>query len=188
MGTKQKQIGKIVLLLMLLVMFCINICTAPARADDCIPSYPGDWSDPISLDLLEAPEGKTVSFTAIHQAALKQHVRILNSDGEAIDFELIKTEDDRSQPDREDFPISGQGTSIGFFQYGAGHFEYEPGMTVQFANNGTCLTKAMHSNPSPIYVDGKKYGGVLWFVAEDFGGAREYDDTTLVLEWYEKMG
>ena len=141
------------------------------------------WTKPVDVSILFGQQalGKLVTFTVLHQAELTQYVKITNQEDEPITFTTMNGEE-------SSFPISGQGTTVGFFNDVAGYFFLEEGYQIYFANSGTQQSKFQLGGPTTFTVNGEVYGGVLLFAVEDFGGEEEYDDTTMILEWYKENG
>jgi len=137
-----------------------------------------DWSPPISLSFI--PTGQLVTFTAMHQAAYTQSVQIIDSNKHPISFQTLSG-------GSASFPISGIGTTIGFFENGAGKFTMQAGYQVQFMSSGSAVPLVAVSNPSSFFINNQIYGGGVLMVTED-GGGTDYNDTSFVLEWYSQMG
>ena len=137
-----------------------------------------DWTSPQSLAFI--PNGKLVTFTAMHQAAFTQYVRIIDSNGNPISFTTL----DGSSAN---FPISGTGTRVGFFNNGAGSFYMREGYKIQFKNSGSQVSLVSAANPNQFFINGQIYGGGTMFVTEDQGGT-DYNDTSFVIQWYQYEG
>jgi hypothetical protein len=139
------------------------------------------WSSPQSLDYITV--GKLVTFTAMHQAENTQYVQIIDANNQPISFYRL----DDSQAS---FPISGSGTEVGFLQDGAGRFTMASGMQVQFGSSGPYVPLVAASTEAVFFlVDAIRGGGVL-YVTEDGGpdGDMDYNDTSVVIQWYASAG
>ena len=117
-----------------------------------------------------------MTFTALHQAALTQYVQIIDSNNTPISFTTLSGSS-------ATFPISGQGTSVGFFQNGAGQFHMQAGYQIQFKNSGSITSLVSAANPNQFFINGIIYGGGTMFVTEDQGGT-DFNDTSFVIQWY----
>jgi mannose-binding lectin len=137
-----------------------------------------NWSQPIPLSWI--PNGKLVTFTALHQAALTQYVQIIDPSGKPISFTTLTG-------NSVQFPISGTGTNVGFFENGAGSFYMQQGYQIQFANSGGQTSLVSQANPTQFFIFGQVFGGGSVFVTEDQGGT-DYNDTSLWIEWYAFQG
>ncbi|GAB4185728.1 MAG: hypothetical protein Tsb002_09740 [Wenzhouxiangellaceae bacterium] len=137
-----------------------------------------DWTSPQSLAFI--PNGKLVTFTALHQAALTQYVQIIDSNGNPIAFTTLDGQSAR-------FPISGTGTTVGFFTNGAGKFTMQEGYKIQFKNSGSNVSLVSAANPNQFFINGTIFGGGTMFVTEDQGGT-DYNDTSFVIQWYQYEG
>jgi hypothetical protein len=137
-----------------------------------------DWSAPQSLAWI--PNGKLVTFTALHQAANTQYVQIIDASGNPISFTTL---DNKSAS----FPIQGQGTQVGFFTNGSGSFRMQAGYQVQFKNSGSKVSLVAAANPNQFFINGVIYGGGTLFVTEDQGGT-DYNDTSFVLQYFTYEG
>jgi len=137
-----------------------------------------NWSKPQSLDYI--PEGKLVTFTALHQALYTQYVQIIDSAGAPIAFNTLAGQ-------AAQFPISGSGTVVGFLNNGAGCFYMRKGHQIQFANSGGQTSLPLMSSPSLLYINGQNFGGGAFFGVEDQGGT-DYNDTSFNLQWYTYEG
>ena len=137
-----------------------------------------NWTSPQSLSFI--PDGKLVTFTALHQAALTQYVQITNSSGTPISF-------DKLDGGAASFPISGSGTAVGFFTNGAGSFRMQSGYQIQFKNSGSQTSLVSAANPNPFYINGTTFGGGTMYVTEDQGGT-DYNDTSFTIQWYQFEG
>jgi hypothetical protein len=137
-----------------------------------------NWTAPQSLSFI--PNGKLVTFTAIHQAAYTQYVQIIDKNGSPISFNLLGG-------GAASFPINGTGSSADFFINGSGKFMMQDGMKVQFANSGPSLSIVSAANPNQFFINGEIYGGGTLFVTEDSGGV-DYNDTSFVIQWYKYEG
>lgn len=137
-----------------------------------------NWSNPQSLAYI--PDGKLVTFTAMHQADYTQYVQIIDANGNPITFTLMTG-------DQASFPISGQGTEVGFFNNGSGHFTMKSGMQVQFGSDGPHVPKVSAANPNQFFIQNAIFGGGTMYVTED-GGDEDYNDTSFVIEWYQYVG
>lgn len=135
------------------------------------------WSAAQSLAYI--PDGKLVTFTAMHQAEYTQYVQIIDADGNPISFYCL----DGSQAT---FPISGSGVSVGFLQNGAGRFTMASGMQVQFGSSGPYVPKVSAGTPVVFFIN-KIFGGGTLYVTED-GTDNDYNDTSFVIQWYQYVG
>ncbi len=136
------------------------------------------WSAPQSLAYI--PDGKLVTFTAMHQAAYTQYVQVIDGKGNPISFYCL----DASQAS---FPISGSGVEVGFLQNGAGRFTMASGMQVQFGSSGPYVPKVSAGNPVQFFISGVVRGGGTLYVTED-GTDNDYNDTSFVIQWYQSVG
>ncbi|WP_408952144.1 hypothetical protein [Lysobacter sp. Hz 25] len=136
------------------------------------------WSNPQSLEYI--PDGKLVTFTAMHQASYTQYVQVIDSGGNPISFNLL----DGTQ---ETFPISGSGVEVGFLQNGAGRFIMAQGMQVQFGSSGPYIPKVSAGDPIEFFGDSKILGGGTLYATED-GTDNDYNDTSFVIQWYALAG
>lgn len=137
-----------------------------------------NWSNPQSLSYI--PEGKLVTFTAMHQADYTQYVQIIDAGGQPITFNLMGG-------GQASFPISGQGSNVGFFENGSGYFTMSSGMRVQFGSDGPKAPLVSAANPNEFFINNAMFGGGTMYVTED-GGDMDYNDTSFVIEWYQYMG
>lgn len=137
-----------------------------------------NWTSPQSLSFI--PNGKLVTFTAMHQAAYTQYVQIIDSSGAPISFKTLNG-------GTSEFPISGAGTSVGFFTNGSGSFTMVEGYQIQFKNSGSSPSLVSAANPNLFYINGQTFGGGAMFVTEDQGGT-DYNDTSFVIQWYQFVG
>lgn len=137
-----------------------------------------NWTDAQSLAWI--PNGKMVTFTAMHQAAWKQYIRIIDENGRVISFETL-------QGEMAEFPIEGQGSNVGFFKNGSGKFLMKKGLKVQFANSGGEESAFIMTTPSQFFINETVYGGCALYVTEDEGGT-DYNDSSFTLQWYELEG
>ncbi|KWS06087.1 hypothetical protein AZ78_3641 [Lysobacter capsici AZ78] len=135
------------------------------------------WSAAQSLAYI--PDGKLVTFTAMHQAEYTQYVQIIDADGNPISFYCL----DGSQAT---FPISGSGVNVGFLQNGAGRFTMASGMQVQFGSSGPNVPKVSAGTPVVFFIN-KIFGGGTLYVTED-GTDNDYNDTSFVIQWYQYVG
>lgn len=137
-----------------------------------------NWSSPQSLAFI--PDGKLVTFTAMHQAEYTQYVQIIDANNQPITFQLL---DDSYAS----FPISGSGTEVGFLQNGAGKFTMASGMQVQFGSSGPKIPLVSAANPNEFFINNAIFGGGTMYVTED-GGDMDYNDTSFVIQWYQYAG
>lgn len=137
-----------------------------------------NWSSAIDLSFI--PTGNLVTFTAMHQAAYTQYVQIIDSNNNPISFNTLSG-------GSASFPISGSGTTIGFFDNGSGKFTMQSGYKVQFKSSGSSTPDVANSTVSTFLINGQTYGGGVMFVTED-GGGTDYNDSSFVLQWYTYMG
>ncbi|ESP93723.1 hypothetical protein [Pseudoalteromonas luteoviolacea] len=137
-----------------------------------------NWSAPQSLDFI--PTGKLVTFTAMHQAAYEQYIQITDENGKPITFQTLSGSNC-------EFPIHGQGQTVGFFENGTGKFTMRKGLQIQFANSGSHVSLVAVANPNLFFINGKTFGGGTLYVTED-GGGTDYNDTSFVLQWFEFEG
>ena len=139
------------------------------------------WSSPQSLSYIDP--GKLVTFTAMHQAEDTQYVQIIDASNQPISFYCL----DGSQAK---FPISGSGTEVGFLQNGAGRFTMASGMQVQFGSSGPYVPLVAASTEAVFFLVDKMRGGGVLYVTEDGGpdGDMDYNDTSVVIQWYETPG
>jgi hypothetical protein len=137
-----------------------------------------NWSKPMSLAWI--PNGKLVTFTAMHQAEWTQYVQIIDPSGKPISFTTLDGQSNQ-------FPIEGQGISVGFFKNGSGKFYMSEGLQIQFANSGSGETLVEAANPTQFFINGQIFGGGTLFVTEDQGGT-DYNDTSFCIEWYKYEG
>ena len=137
-----------------------------------------NWSSPQSLAYI--PTGKIVTFTALHQASFTQHIQVVDTRGNPIQFDLLGN-------GIAIFPISGSGTSVNFFINGSGKFIMQEGMKVQFANSGGQVSSVSATNPNQFFIDGKIYGGGTLYATED-GGGTDFNDTSFVIQWFDSIG
>ncbi|ALN88144.1 fucose-binding lectin II family protein [Lysobacter capsici] len=135
------------------------------------------WSAAQSLAYI--PDGKLVTFTAMHQAEYTQYVQIIDANNQPISFYCL----DGSQAT---FPISGSGVNVGFLQNGAGRFTMASGMQVQFGSSGPNVPKVSAGTPVVFFIN-KIFGGGTLYVTED-GTDNDYNDTSFVIQWYQYVG
>lgn len=135
------------------------------------------WSAAQSLAYI--PDGKLVTFTAMHQAEYTQYVQIIDANSQPISFYCL----DGSQAT---FPISGSGVNVGFLQNGAGRFTMASGMQVQFGSSGPNVPKVSAGTPVVFFIN-KIFGGGTLYVTED-GTDNDYNDTSFVIQWYQYVG
>lgn len=135
------------------------------------------WSAPQSLAYI--PDGKLVTFTAMHQAEYTQYVQIIDAGGNPISFYCL----DGSQAN---FPISGSGVNVGFLQHGAGRFTMASGMQVQFGSSGPYVPQVSAGTPVVFFIN-KIFGGGTLYVTED-GTDNDFNDTSFVIQWYQYVG
>jgi len=141
-----------------------------------------NWTSPQSLSFI--PDGKLVTFTALHQAQLTQYIQITTSSGTPISFNNL-------DGSAASFPISGSGTTVGFFTDGAGSFKMKSGYQIQFKNSGSQTSVVSAANPNLFYINGTTYGGGSMYVTEDLpggSGESDYNDTSFVIQWYQYEG
>lgn len=136
------------------------------------------WSQPQTLDFI--PNGKLVTFTAMHQSSSIQYIQIVDGSGNPIGFTRLDGSTAR-------FPISGSGAKIGFLDNGAGFFIMAPGLQIQFGSSGLLVPQVAAASPSDFYINDNHYGGGIMFVTED-GTDNDFNDTSLVLQWYLRVG
>lgn len=136
------------------------------------------WSTPQTLSYV--PDGKLVTFTAMHQAEWTQYVRIIDGSGQPISFYRLDGTEER-------FPISGSGTDVGFLDNGAGRFTMASGMQIQFGSGGPYTPKVSAANPTQFFINNQIFGGGTMYVTED-GGDEDYNDTSFVIQWYQYVG
>ena len=137
-----------------------------------------NWSKPLSLAFI--PNGKLITFTALHQAAYTQYVQVIDSSGKPISFTTLNGQSAQ-------FPIQGQGTTVGFLQNGSGSFYMRSGLQVQFANSGGQTSLVATANPTQFFINGQVFGGGTLIVTEDQGGT-DYNDTSFTIQWYQYEG
>lgn len=137
-----------------------------------------NWSKPMPLDFI--PVGKLVTFTALHQAAYTQYVQIITPSGAPITFTTLVG-------GQGQFPIQGQGTTVGFLENGSGSFYMQSGLQIQFGNSSGSTSLAQMSSPSIFYINGQNFGGGTFFAVEDQGGT-DYNDTSVSIQWYTFAG
>lgn len=135
------------------------------------------WSDPQSLEYI--PDGKLVTFTAMHQAEYTQYVQVIDASGNPISFYCL-------DGSKASFPISGSGVNVGFLQNGAGRFTMAHGMQVQFGSSGPYVPQVSAGNPVVFFIN-KTLGGGNLYVTED-GTDNDFNDTNFVIQWYQYVG
>jgi hypothetical protein len=136
------------------------------------------WTSPLDLNWI--PNGKLVTFTAMHQAAYLQYFQVTDTSGNPITFT-------RLDGGQATFPISGSGTDVGFLANGCGHFTKSDGMQIQFGSGGPTVPLVAAATPNRFFIDGSLRGGGAMYVTED-GTDMDYNDTTVVLQWYTSVG
>lgn len=136
------------------------------------------WSNPQSLAFI--PTGKLVTFMALHQAGDTQYVQIIDSNLQPIQFEPMLG-------GSAEFPISGQGSTVGFFDNGVGKFIMQDGFQIQFGSSASSPPTVAATGPNEFFINKVNKGGGALFVTED-GGDQDYNDTSFVIQYYGSQG
>jgi len=136
------------------------------------------WSN--SQSLAYVPNGKLITFTALHQAAFTQYIQVIDAAGTPIQFDLLGG-------GTANFPISGTGTTLDLFINGGGKFIMQEGYQVQFANNGNKVSSVSATNPNQFFINGQITGGGTLYVTED-SGDNDYNDSSLAVQWFNSIG
>jgi mannose-binding lectin len=138
------------------------------------------WTNP--LDLSWIPNDKLVTFTAMHQAGYTQYFQVIDANGNPILFSPLD-----GSLELPFFPISGTGSKVGFFTNGYGSFTKSDGMQIQFGSDGPNVPSVATAGPYQLFADNACRGGGTTYVTED-GDDMDYNDTAVVLQWYDRPG
>jgi hypothetical protein len=139
------------------------------------------WANPIDLEWI--PNGKLVTFTAMHQAGDTQYFQVLDNNNNPISFSPLAGSFELAPS----FPVSGVGSDVGFFVNGYGSFTKADGMHIQFGSTAPSPPSVVASPPYQFFADNACRGGGTMYVTED-GGDSDYNDTAVVLQWYGQAG
>lgn len=140
------------------------------------------WTSP--LDLTWIPSGKLVTFTAMHQAGCTQYFQVIDANNNPIPFFAL---DGAQGLPLLLFPVSGSGTKVGFLTNGSGSFIKFDGMQIQFGSSGPNVPLVAAAGPYQFSIDSVLHGGGTTYVTED-GDDMDYNDTAVVLQWYNSPG
>lgn len=128
------------------------------------------WSAPDSLNFI--PEGKLVSFFALYATPQKQMAKITDN-GAPISFS-------NGQSEPAEFPISGQGSGVGFFENGTGLFRMKGGLKLALLDTASDPTVVKSANPAVLFMK-QTIGGTNLYAVKGNNG--EYA-ARVVITWY----
>jgi hypothetical protein len=120
----------------------------------------------------------------MHQAGYIQYFKVIDTNGNPIQYSPL---DGALELPILFFPTSGSGSNVGFLTNGYGSFTKSDGMHIQFGSSGPNVPSVATAGPYQFFADGATRGGGTMYVTED-GDDMDYNDTAVVLQWYDRPG